>query len=135
MTFSPDMLAAINDKKVPFCYNETAKKTQSKKAMATLRKVVNLLGLEKDSYNLWFSEGGIAVWGEAILHTDTFYIQFQPKNYILVRSCKGRGDYCGGRNTYVTLKATPERIAEHVRRLLQHETMQAEISRIWPQTK
>jgi hypothetical protein len=44
-------------------------------------------------------EGGVAVSGEAILHGERVYVQIGDSTCgILVRSCAGRKDYCGGQN-------------------------------------
>ena len=105
---------------IHYCYNPQAKRKASASALATLRKVAAVLGLQKGEYDLRFNPGGIAVWGEATLHTEHWYIQIQPHNDlgILVRTCTGRKDYTGGRNTWIPTGASPERIAEHAMALV-----------------
>lgn len=81
-------------------YNETAKNQFKRESMALLRKVVKLLGLKKGTYDLRYNPAGIACSGDAILHTDNFYVSFDldVMGWVLVRTCKGRKDYTGGPN-------------------------------------
>lgn len=65
-----------------------------------------------------FNPGGPAVSGEITLHTDKIYVQFagdchnDPSLGVMVRTCKGRKDYCGGVNHWVRSRAD---VAELVR--------------------
>jgi len=81
-------------------YNETAKARFKKDAMALLRKVVKILGLEKGTYDLRYNPAGIACSGDAILHGEDIYVSFNLDvcDWVLVRTCKGRRDYTGGPN-------------------------------------
>jgi hypothetical protein len=70
----------------------------------------NILGLPKEAYTVSSCHGGPAVPGEAILHTDTLYVQIiggitqwgdcdgMPR--VMYRACKGRKDYSGGQNRW-----------------------------------
>lgn len=104
---------------ISYCYDEPAKKAAASKFKTALRKVAKALSLTTEQYDLRFNPGGIAVWGEVTLHTDTVYIQ-ASKGYdmgVLVRTCKGRKDYTGGRNNYLPTKlllSNPEEFAKKV---------------------
>ncbi len=83
-------------------YNDTEKREFKRLALKALRELNVLLGVNAD---VRYNAGGIAVSGEATLHGDGLYVQIQqsctsPDLNILVRTCKGRKDYTGGRNTY-----------------------------------
>lgn len=105
-------------------YNETAKAKFKKDGMALLRKVVKLLGLEKDTYDVRYNAGGIAVSGDCTLHSDTFYVSFNLDgcNWVLVRTCKGRKDYTGGPNRQYPFdllkKNGAEGLAEFIKKVL-----------------
>lgn len=88
---------------ISYCYDDAAKTAFATKAKTALRKVAKALGLAKGQYDLRFNPGGIAVWGEITLHTDNWYIQVSEGHNlgVLVRTCKGREDYVGGRNHYL----------------------------------
>lgn len=61
------------------------------------------MGLNEDGYDVRVNKAGIAVSGEVTLHTDRHYVQFGQSvpGSFMVRSCKGRKDYTGGRNHWV----------------------------------
>ena len=87
-------------------YNETAKNEFLRMSKQLAMRMAFGLGLNEDQYEIRVNKGGIAVSGEVTLHTDTHYIQFSQSCGILekgflVRSCKGRKDYTGGRNHFV----------------------------------
>lgn len=90
-------------------YNPEGKEAFRKEAMRLLRAFAKKgLGLDTNARDLRFNEGGIAVSGEATLHTEFVYIQISGPLYtgrgacILVRACKDRNDYSGMQNNYVT---------------------------------
>ena len=66
-----------------------------------------------------FNPGGCAVSGEVTLHTDHVYIQFSGDLHnqlgVLIRTCKGRKDYCGGPNQWINSTVS---VAELARRVL-----------------
>lgn len=106
-----------------YCYNDPAKKAAASKFKSALRKVAKALGLQAGQYDLRFNPGGIAVWGEVTLHTDTVYIQASNGHSlgVLVRTCKGRKDYTGGRNNWLStslLLSNPEMFAQSVKNVL-----------------
>src|SRR5437868_566462 len=83
-----------------------------------LRKLADALGLKPDAYDLRSNEGGIAVSGEVILHSDRLYVDAsQPATGadtgVMFRSCEGRRDYAGDRNHFASLDLlhTPARLA------------------------
>jgi hypothetical protein len=99
-----------------YAYDDAAKKATASRFKTALRKVAKALGLTKEQFDLRFNPGGIAVWGEVTLHTDTLYIQASKgcDMGVLVRTCNGRKDYCGGRNNYLPvalLLSNPEAFA------------------------
>jgi hypothetical protein len=60
---------------ISYCYDEKRKKAKATLLKSQLKKVAVEMGLEPTEYDLRFTAGGIAVWGEATLHSDTIYIQ------------------------------------------------------------
>ena len=96
----------INLATSPVAYNESAKREFLRVAKQMAIHLAARLGLNEDQYEVRVNKGGVAVSGEVTLHTDTRYIQFTQssgilKDGFLVRSCKGRKDYVGGRNHWV----------------------------------
>jgi hypothetical protein len=87
-----------------YCHNEAAKARWAATYRRQLRKVAHALGLVKGQYDLRFNRGGPAVWGEVTLHTDTLYVQASASHpeRVLVRTCRGREDYTGGRNHWLS---------------------------------
>ena len=72
--------------------------------------------------------GGIAVSGEVTLHHDRLYVQIcQPATRcdsgILIRTCRGRKDYTGGRNNFAPLRCLDniEALAGFCERVLDRE--------------
>ncbi len=104
-------------------YNETAKARFKKESRALLRKVVKILELEKGTYDLRWNAGGIAVSGDATLHTANVYVSFNLDilDWVLVRTCKGRLDYSGGHNHQYNFarlhKEGAEGLAEFVKKI------------------
>lgn len=85
-------------------YNATAKSEFLRMSKQLAMRIAFGLGLNEDQYEIRVNKAGIAVSGEVTLHTDTHYVQLSQTMTgagFLVRSCKGRKDYTGGRNHYV----------------------------------
>lgn len=87
-------------------YNHEGKQAFRKEAMKLLRRLAAELRLERKDVDVRFNPGGIAVSGDAILHCDFLYVwisrsPIRPGATVLVRDCKGRKDYTGGRNQYI----------------------------------
>lgn len=89
----------------PCAYNMEAKKAFHRTAAKYLRRLAKAMALAKGEYDLRSNQGGIAVSGEVILHTDFFYIQVQQSvvggSGVLIRRCESRRDYTGGQNHFV----------------------------------
>ncbi len=82
-------------------YDYHTKLAWRSKGMAVLRKLAKDLGLTKGTFDIRFNEGGIAVSGDAILHSDRIYIHltgFGDGTAGYARVVKSRKDYTGERN-------------------------------------
>ena len=103
------MNAAINMEKTLLTnhsYNEILKNRFHTQAKKVLKADVEALGLQEGQYDIRSNKAGIACSGEVTLHADNIYIQIGqdgPKE-ILYRTCKGRKDYCGGSNNFMSAK-------------------------------
>ena len=93
-------------------------------ARARLRALADLIPLARGSYDIRSNKAGIAVSGEITLHGESLYLQVSQScmgtNGIMLRECKGRKDYSGGRNHFLPLELLndlPE-LARHCRNLL-----------------
>ena len=100
-------------------YNIERKDAVKRAGMKFLRDTVKVLGWSKDTYDIRYNAGGIAVSGDCTLHHDRVYVTFNADGYggmgILIRTCGGRKDYTGGRNQYVSFEnLSVERFAEIV---------------------
>jgi hypothetical protein len=96
------------DFRKPVAYAAAAKRLFHSRARRQLRRLAAALGLAPGGFNIRANEGGIAVSGEITLHGDHLYVQVcQPATGhdtgILFRSCQGRTDLTGGRNTFASL--------------------------------
>lgn len=94
-------------------YNENAKERFHRAGKKALKKIAELMDLQKGDYDIRSNKGGIAVSGEVTLHSDTFYLQVSESfmgrgKEILYRSCKGRKDYCGGGNNFYSVNQLAE---------------------------
>jgi hypothetical protein len=75
---------------------------------ARLRAVANAMGWTKEQVDIRSNKGGPAVTGEVILHHDNVYVMLHSPCFgggyprLLVRMCKSRKDYSGGRNNYLS---------------------------------
>lgn len=93
-----------------FEYDYLNKTEFHKLAKAELRKLVKNLGMTRGTYDIRSNLGGDAVAGEVILHTEKVYLQIITKGFgekglrVMYRTCKGRKDYTGGQNNYVSLE-------------------------------
>ena len=89
-------------------YDADAKGRFHREARRQLLALAKELGLAPGGFDFRRNEGGIAVSGEATIHSDRLYVQIsQPATGndtgILFRSCDGRRDYTGGRNNFASL--------------------------------
>jgi len=106
----------------PVAYDAARKRVFHSRARSQLRPLAVALGLEPDSYDLRSNYGGMALSGEAILHTDRLYVHVcQPvtghDSGILFRTCKGRNDYVGGPNNFASLDLLnrPDELSRRIR--------------------
>jgi hypothetical protein len=89
-------------------YDADAKGRFHREARRQLLALAKELDLAPSGFDFRRNEGGIAVSGEATIHSDRLYVQVsQPATGsdtgILFRSCEGRRDYTGGRNNFASL--------------------------------
>lgn len=95
--------------RINLAYNEEGKAAFKKAAISELRKLAKALKLSKGTFDIRFNAGGIAVSGDAILHSDTLYVHIsQPYGGgfpVYYRSCAGRKDYHGGTNNCCSAEA------------------------------
>lgn len=96
----------INLATTPVAYNEPAKREFLRVAKQMAIHLAARLGLNEDQYDVRVNKAGIAVSGDVTLHTDTHYIHLTQfagilEKGFLVRACKGRKDFVGGRNHWI----------------------------------
>lgn len=101
-------------------YNDANKQKFRKYALKLLRELRKLLQVDAD---VRFNPGGIAVSGDAILHSDVVYVTFNADAIcglgILYRTCEGRKDYSGGRNNFFHLSRLPDEGVEGLAQAVQ----------------
>jgi hypothetical protein len=73
-----------------------------------LKALAEALAFDPGSFDVRSNRGGVAVSGEVTLHQDGLYVQIcQPATGwdtgVLIRTCRGRTDYTGGRNQFAPL--------------------------------
>lgn len=90
-------------------YDDAQKRRFHSTARSRLKKLAAELRLPPGSYHILSNKAGIAVSGEVTMHHDSAYIQvgqfaLTSHHGILVRTCKGRRDYTGGRNHFLDLR-------------------------------
>ena len=89
-------------------YDDSQKRCFHATGLKRLKVLAKSLGFEPGSFDVRSNHGGIAVSGEVTLHHEQLYVQIsQPATRadtgILIRTCKGRKDYVGGRNHFAPL--------------------------------
>lgn len=97
-------------------YSPETKQRFHTAARRRLRRLATALGFLPGSFDLRSNPGGIAVSGEITLHHDDVYVQVsQPAtgadSGILIRTCRGRRDYTGGRNHFAPLRLLDDEAA------------------------
>jgi len=107
-------------------YDDTQKRCFHKTGLKRLKVLAKSLGFVPGSFDVRSNSGGIAVSGEVTLHHEQLYVQIsQPATRadtgILIRSCKGRKDYVGGRNNFASLSLLDDipGLADRCRSVLQ----------------
>lgn len=86
-------------------YDERKKNIYRNLGRKLLKRLVEIMGLQKGEYDLRWNPGGIAVSGDHTLHTDWFYLSLDDNlgsGWFYYRTVKGRKDYSGGPNIIVT---------------------------------
>lgn len=90
-----------------------------------LKHLATLLGLTPGSYDLRYNAGGIAVFGEVTLHTDSLYIQMSDSfcGPIMYRTVKSRKDYSGGANQWAGIEKLKhiEQFSENLQGFLERQ--------------
>ena len=87
------------------------KKEMHRQAKKFLRELAAMRGMAKGDYDLRSNMAGPAVSGEITLHSDTLYVQVGQSPFaiggmsLLVRGCRGRGDYSGLTNHCLIFKS------------------------------
>ncbi len=89
-------------------YDEAQKRCFHTAARARLPQLAAELRMLSGSYDLRSNKAGVAVSGEITLHHEAVYIQVSQSVLgggmgILIRTCRGRRDYTGGRNGWAPL--------------------------------
>ena len=88
----------------PCAYDAAQKQRFHRTAQVRLRRLADALGFAPGAYDLRSNRGGIAVSGEITLHHERVYVQASQSAVagattgLLIRTCRGRRDYTGGRN-------------------------------------
>jgi len=97
-------------------YDEEGKAKYKAAALKFLRAIAKRLNLSKNSFEIHFNAGGIAVEGDPILHHDKFYINLATgcmgRGYW--RTCKGQKDYTGGQHRDASPSYTVESFAAEI---------------------
>jgi hypothetical protein len=98
-------------------YNATAKRRWLNAARKAARSVAEDLGLAPGTFEVRTSKGGIAVPGEVILHGEAVYLCLgtsMPGGDLVgfARSCKGRRDYTGGVNRWLSTRMTFDKMVQ-----------------------
>jgi len=115
MKFNSKTFATLESLAQNSSHNPEIKSTFKRNALSALWTIAKELNLNKDSYEVRYNEGGIAVSGEATLHHENFYIQLSEFPYW--RTCEGRKDYVGGYNRPLR-NVSPERLIEEISKIL-----------------
>ena len=107
-------------------YDDVQKRIFHTTGLKRLRALVKAIGFISNSFDIRSNHGGIAVSGEVTLHHEHLYVQIsQPATRadtgILIRTCKGRKDYVGGRNHFAPLSMLDDipGLADRCRSVLQ----------------
>lgn len=86
-------------------YDHEKKKRWLREGKKLLKAVAEEMNLSPSTYEIRLCRGGIAVPGDVTLHHDYFYVSLGgipfPSSFGFARQCRGRKDYCGGRNWQV----------------------------------
>ena len=89
-------------------YDADAKATFHAEGRKAIKRLAAALGLARGSHQVRFCQGGIAVAGEIILHSDQIYVQLSiglmgRGHDVMFRRVEGRNDYTGGPNHWASI--------------------------------
>lgn len=98
-------------------YNATAKRRWLNAARLACKSVAEDLGLKPGAFDVRTNKGGIAVPGEVILHGESLYLCLgtsMPGGELIgfARSCKGKQDYTGGVNRWISTRMTFDKMVQ-----------------------
>jgi hypothetical protein len=115
-------------------YNADVKGEFKRLAMRFLNEVAILLDATKS--DIRYNAGGIAVSGEATLHTNSVYVQISSIEYgVLVRTVRGRKDYTGGHNTWYSydrlVELGAQGLAAYAAQLIARDAAKTSVSDLW----
>ncbi|MDX2264789.1 MAG: hypothetical protein NW215_07435 [Hyphomicrobiales bacterium] len=109
----------------PCSYDAEQKRLFHRAGSRRLKHLAVRLQFAPGHYDLRSNLGGIAVSGEITLHHEANYIQVcQPATRydtgILIRTCRGRDDFCGGANHFEPLRLLDDlpALAARVRKII-----------------
>lgn len=106
-------------------YNDGAKQQFHYMAHDVLYSLAQSLGYKPEQFEIRHNLAGIAVSGEAILHSDVLYVQLSqsalgPSYGFMWRRVRGRRDYTGGPNQWakweelLNIPALADKMKRHV---------------------
>lgn len=106
-------------------YDYHHKEKYRRESRKFLQAISNSVGLTKGQYDLRFNPGGMAGSGDAVLHSENFYVHINDFGHYW-RLCKGRKDYGGqwgsGWQNRSFEGQTPAEIGAEIKRILKdHE--------------
>ena len=89
-------------------YDYLNKKKFCKEGKSFLKSLVHALELPVGDYTIKYSEGGIGVPGDIILHSTHLYVTISHQGpvtgvMLMFRSCKGQKDFTGQANHWIKL--------------------------------
>lgn len=99
-------------------YNASAKRRWLNAARLACKSVAEDLGLEPGTFEVRTCKGGIAVPGEVILHAESVYLCLGAEVLTgeeligFARSCKGKQDYTGGVNRWLSKRMTFDKMVQ-----------------------
>jgi len=103
-------------------YDADAKATFHAEGRKAIKRLAAALGLARGSHQVRSCQGGIAVAGEIILHSDQIYVQLSiglmgRGHDVMFRRVEGRNDYTGGPNHWASIDELldPDTLATRIR--------------------
>ncbi|CCW16958.1 hypothetical protein EBBID32_12970 [Sphingobium indicum BiD32] len=114
------MLIALANRGVS--YDADAKATFHAEGRKAIKRLAAALGLARGSHQVRSCQGGIAVAGEIILHSEHIYVQLSiglmgRGHDVMFRRVEGRTDYTGGPNHWASINELldPDTLATRIR--------------------